>query len=86
MPEKNNEGRHEDKEAGDLIVMKRENVLVPKPRSNFLSVQCEKCNASTVIFSHTTTEIKCSGCGEVLATSSGSKARIAGKVTGTLDQ
>lgn len=69
-----------------MIVMKRESILVPKPRSKFLSVQCEKCNATTVIFSHTTSNIKCSGCGETLATSSGSKAMIAGKVTGTLDQ
>ncbi|HVX02429.1 MAG TPA: 30S ribosomal protein S27e, partial [Nitrososphaera sp.] len=54
--------------------MKRENILVPKPRSNFISVQCEKCGATSVIFSHTTSEIKCSGCSETLATSSGSKA------------
>jgi small subunit ribosomal protein S27e len=66
--------------------MKRENILVPKPRSNFISVQCEKCNATTVVFSHTTSEIKCSGCGETLAMSSGSKAFITGKVIGTLDQ
>ncbi|HEY7508207.1 MAG TPA: 30S ribosomal protein S27e [Nitrososphaera sp.] len=66
--------------------MKRESILVPKPRSNFVSVQCEKCSARTVIFSHTTSAVKCSGCGETLATSSGSKARIAGKVIGTLDQ
>ncbi|WP_415281444.1 30S ribosomal protein S27e [Candidatus Nitrososphaera sp. FF02] len=66
--------------------MKRESILVPKPRSNFVSVQCEKCSVRTVIFSHTTSAVKCSGCGETLATSSGSKARIAGKVIGTLDQ
>lgn len=66
--------------------MKRENVLIPKPRSNFISIQCEKCGNKAVVFSHTTSEIKCSGCGEVLATSSGSKALIAGKILGALDQ
>jgi small subunit ribosomal protein S27e len=66
--------------------MKRENILNPKPRSNFLSVQCEKCGAKTVVFSHTTANINCSGCGEVLAQSTGSKALIAGKVLGVLDQ
>jgi len=87
LPEKDHEGRTQDTQAGDLIiVMKRENILVPKPRSNFISVQCEKCGARAVIFSHTTSEIKCSGCGETLATSSGSKALIAGKVIGVLDQ
>ena len=66
--------------------MKRENILVPKPRSNFLSVQCEKCNATTTVFSHTTLNIKCSGCGEQIAQSTGSKANILGKVVATLDQ
>jgi small subunit ribosomal protein S27e len=65
---------------------KRENVLVPKPRSNFISIQCEKCGAKAVVFSHTTANIKCSSCGEPLATSSGSKALITGKVLGVLDQ
>jgi small subunit ribosomal protein S27e len=65
---------------------KRENILIPKPRSNFISIQCEKCGAKSVIFSHTTAAIKCSGCGEELAASSGSKALISGKVLGVLDQ
>ncbi|HEX9677211.1 30S ribosomal protein S27e [Nitrososphaera sp.] len=66
--------------------MKREKILIPKPRSNFLSVQCEKCSATTTVFSHTTLNIKCSGCGEPIAASGGSKAKILGKVVGTLDQ
>lgn len=66
--------------------MKRENILVPEPRSKFLSVQCEKCSATTTVFSHTTASIKCSGCGEPIAQSGGSKAKILGKVVGTLDQ
>jgi small subunit ribosomal protein S27e len=66
--------------------MKRENILVPKPRSRFLSVQCEKCGATTTVFSHTAVNIKCSGCGELLAQSTGSMAKILGKVVATLDQ
>jgi small subunit ribosomal protein S27e len=66
--------------------MKREMIPVPKPRSNFLTVQCEKCSATTTVFSHTTANIKCSGCGEPIAQSSGSKAKILGKVVATLDQ
>ena len=65
---------------------KRENILIPKPRSNFVSIQCEKCGAKAIVFSHTTSSVKCSGCGEVLAASSGSKALISGKVLGVLDQ
>ena len=65
--------------------MKRENILIPKPRSNFLTVQCEKCSATRTVFSHTAMNIKCSGCGELMATSGGSKAKILGKVIATLD-
>ena len=66
--------------------MKRQNILHPKPRSNFFSVQCEKCGTKTVVFSHTTASVKCSGCGEALTQSTGSKALITGKVLGVLDQ
>ena len=60
--------------------------MIPRPKSMFLSVQCEKCGEKTVIFSHTTSNIACKSCGEVLAERSGSKATILGKVLGALDQ
>lgn len=66
--------------------MKRESIMIPKPRSNFLSVACAKCGEKAVVFSHTTTDIKCKSCGEPLATKSGSNATILGKVLGALDQ
>lgn len=66
--------------------MKRESIMMPKPRSAFLSVQCEKCGEKVVVFSHTTTNISCKSCGELLAEKSGSLAIITGKVLGALDQ
>ena len=66
--------------------MKRESIMIPKPRSSFLSVQCEKCGEKAVVFSHTTTDISCKSCGELLAEKSGSLALINGKVLGALDQ
>jgi small subunit ribosomal protein S27e len=66
--------------------MKRESIMIPKPRSNFLSVQCEKCGEKAVVFSHTTTDVNCKSCGEPVAQKSGSKASILGKVVDTLDQ
>jgi small subunit ribosomal protein S27e len=66
--------------------MKRESVMIPRPRSSFLSVQCEKCGEKTIVFSHTTTDINCKSCGELLAEKSGSLAIISGKVLGALDQ
>jgi small subunit ribosomal protein S27e len=66
--------------------MKRENMMMPKPRSSFLSVQCAKCGEKAIVFSHTTTNISCKSCGELLAERSGSKANIIGKVLEVLDQ
>jgi small subunit ribosomal protein S27e len=61
-------------------------MMMPKPRSSFLSVQCTKCGEKTTVFSHTTTDMNCKSCGELLAERSGSKARIFGKVLEALDQ
>jgi ribosomal protein S27E len=66
--------------------MKRENIMIPKPGSAFLSVQCAKCGEKAVVFSHTTMDVSCKSCGEPLAIRSGSKAISAGKVLGALDQ
>ena len=66
--------------------MKRESIMIPKPRSAFLSVQCAKCGEKAVVFSHTTVDVSCKSCGELLAEPSGSKAEILGKVLSALDQ
>jgi small subunit ribosomal protein S27e len=66
--------------------MKRNSIMVPKPKSAFLSVQCEKCGEKAIVFSHTTTNISCKSCGELLAEKSGSLSIINGKVLGALDQ
>ncbi|HEX2472020.1 MAG TPA: TFIIB-type zinc ribbon-containing protein, partial [Nitrososphaera sp.] len=55
-------------------------------RSSFLSVQCTKCGEKAIVFSHTTNNISCKSCGELLAERSGSKANIVGKVLEVLDQ
>jgi small subunit ribosomal protein S27e len=86
MPVQDNEAGPEDTQAGDRINMRREKIMVPKPRSNFLSVQCAKCGEKSVIFSHTTMDINCKSCSEPLAQKSGSNAIILGKVLGALDQ
>lgn len=66
--------------------MKRESIMIPKPRSAFLSVGCEKCGEKAIVFSHTTTNINCKSCGELLAEKSGSLANILGKTLVALDQ
>jgi small subunit ribosomal protein S27e len=86
VPVQDDEAGDEDPQAGDLKGLKREKVMIPKPRSAYLSVQCTKCGEKAVIFSHTTADISCKSCGELLAERSGSKASILGKVLGALDQ
>lgn len=45
----------------------------------YLKVQC-KCGNEQVVFSHTTSVVKCSGCKEPLAHPSGGTAVIHGKI------
>ncbi len=86
MPVQDDEAGHEDPQAGDCIRMKRGSIMIPKPRSAYLSVQCPKCGEKAVVFSHTNTDISCKSCGEPLAKPSGSKAAVLGKILGALDQ
>jgi len=65
--------------------MRRSNIMVPKPRSNFLSVQCTECKEKTILFTHTTTDIYCKSCGQLIAKKTGGKAKILGKVLNILD-
>jgi small subunit ribosomal protein S27e len=65
--------------------MRRDNIMIPKPRSNFLSVQCVRCEEQKVIFSHSTMDLFCKSCGESIAKKTGSRANILGKIINTLD-
>jgi small subunit ribosomal protein S27e len=63
----------------------KENVLIPKPNSAFLNIQCSKCGENNIIYTHTTSNISCKSCNELLAERSGGKAKINGNIIGTLD-
>lgn len=47
--------------------------------SKFLSVRC-KCGQKTVVFSNAATEVKCAGCGAVVARPTGGKVAVSAKV------
>jgi small subunit ribosomal protein S27e len=68
-----------------MSIMRKNNILIPKPRSNFVSVQCTQCGETRTIFTHTTTDIHCKSCGQLIAKKGGSKANILGKVLNTFD-
>ena len=65
--------------------MRKDTIMIPKPRSNFLSVQCMKCEEQKVIFSHTTMDLFCKSCGELIAKKTGSRANILGKIINAID-
>ncbi|MEM1994060.1 MAG: 30S ribosomal protein S27e [Nitrososphaerales archaeon] len=66
-------------------MVKRERVLLPKPRSSFLLVQCSNCSNEQVLFSNSTLTVKCSSCGAPIAQNTGGKAKILATVLKRLD-
>ncbi|MCS7116653.1 MAG: 30S ribosomal protein S27e [Nitrososphaerota archaeon] len=65
--------------------MRRERILIPRPRSSFILVQCNNCGNEQVVFSATTHDIKCRVCGNLLAEKTGGKAKIIGTQIRRLD-
>jgi small subunit ribosomal protein S27e len=63
----------------------KENILIPKPNSAFLNIQCSKCGENNIIYSHTTSNIYCKSCNELIAERSGGKAKINGNTISALD-
>jgi ribosomal protein S27E len=60
-------------------------IMVPKPGSRFISVQCTQCGEKRIIFSHSTRDIHCKSCGEIMAKKTGSKANVVAKILDTFD-
>lgn len=59
--------------------------LIPRPRSGFLRVKCEKCGNEQVVFSHASNKVTCNVCGAELAEPSGGKARLKGEVVSAFE-
>ena len=65
--------------------MKKEHILIPEPNSKFLKVNCKECEKENIVYSHASTSVTCKSCGNVISESTGSKARILGKISGTAE-
>ncbi|MCL2475481.1 30S ribosomal protein S27e [Candidatus Bathycorpusculum sp.] len=61
------------------------NKLIPKPRSVFLRVKCQKCGNEQLLFSNAVNTITCNVCGVTLAEPSGGRAKINGEVLSVLE-
>lgn len=56
--------------------MKRDREPIPKTKSEFLLIQCPDCKQERIVFSNSTKDIGCRGCGRTLAQSRGGKSLI----------
>lgn len=65
--------------------MKKDHIEIPKPASKFQKISCSECGEQQVIYSHASTQIACNSCGNVISEPTGSKAKIYGKVSGTVE-
>jgi len=52
--------------------------------SEFIKVKCEKCKNEQIIFEKPAMDVKCLVCGNVLAESTGGKAKVKAKILGGL--
>ncbi len=64
--------------------MKKAHILIPEPSSKFQKIKCSECQEEQIVYSHTTTVIKCNSCGNSIAQPTGSKAKLFGKVSETI--
>jgi small subunit ribosomal protein S27e len=65
--------------------MKKHTIMIPKPRSNFIKVECDICKNVRVMYTFSTQRILCTSCNAELIQSTGGQAKIFGKVLETLD-
>ncbi len=75
---------HEAQEGGDSPV-KREREFVPKPRTSYVLIKCPDCGEERVMFSASTRDVTCKGCGRKLAESTGGKVKVDAQVIKRLD-
>jgi len=54
--------------------------LIPRPRSKFLRVKCQKCGNEQVVFSNPVNTVVCNVCGAELAEPTGGRAKIKGEI------
>jgi len=56
--------------------MRKEREPIPRQRSAFLLVKCQDCGEERIVFSASTKDVGCRGCGKKLTESKGGKAVI----------
>jgi small subunit ribosomal protein S27e len=54
--------------------------VVPTPKSRFYKVKCVDCGNAQVVYSHSTTLVRCKICGKTLSEPTGGGAIINGEI------
>jgi small subunit ribosomal protein S27e len=65
--------------------MKKHNIMIPKPRSNFVKIECENCQNTVILYTYSTKIITCLSCNAELVVNTGGQAQILGKIVETMD-
>jgi small subunit ribosomal protein S27e len=65
--------------------MKKHNIMIPKPRSNFVKIECENCQNTVILYTYSTKIITCQSCNAELVVNTGGQAQILGKIIETMD-
>jgi small subunit ribosomal protein S27e len=68
-----------------MNIMKKHNIMIPKPRSNFVKVECESCQNSMILYTYSTKIILCNSCSAELVVNTGGHAKLHGKIIETMD-
>jgi len=58
---------------------------IKEPTSKFIKVRCNKCKNEQIIFNKPSNKIACLVCGEILAESTGGKAKIKSRILEVLE-
>jgi len=59
--------------------------LIPRPRSSFIRVKCQKCGNEQLMFGNAVNRVNCNVCGAELASPSGGKAVIKGEIVAVFE-
>jgi small subunit ribosomal protein S27e len=59
--------------------------LIPRPRSSFLRVKCQKCGNEQLVFGNVVNRVNCNVCGTELALPSGGKTIIKGEIVAVFE-
>ena len=65
--------------------MKKDNIMIPKPRSHFVKVECSSCKNIKVLYTYSTKAILCPSCNAELLVNTGGQAKLLGNILETLD-